>query len=128
MSFRKNWQPLKIKVDGSAINERTFYWVVAMNTRVYGNGSIIFSPEANRSDGLLDIVGFEDPVNEHKFKFFFGLRNGSILKNEWAHLYKGKKLIIESEEESPVQVDGEYAGKTPVEIELTDKQIQIIGP
>ena len=128
MSFRKEWSPLKITVNGTAIDDRIFYWVVGMNTRVYGNGSIIFSPQADRSDGLLDIVGFEASVNEHKIRYFLGLRNGSILKNEWANLYKGRKLTIESEEESPVQADGEYAGKTPVEIEFTNRQIQIIGP
>ena len=127
MGFRKDWALLKVFVDDKMIEEKTIYWVVGANTRAYG-GPFVFSPGASNKDGKLDVVVFEKPVNKRKIKYFMGLSSGTILKNSWASLYRGAKVRIESNPESPVQVDGEYAGKTPVDIAYTNKQILIVGP
>lgn len=52
-------------------------------------------------------------------------------KNEWmgdVRRLSGRRIRIEAEEPVPVQVDGDYYGHTPVEVELAPGLARVIVP
>ena len=119
-AFRRTHDKIQITVDDAVI-DGDFYWIEAVNTREYGGG-FVFSPDADCRDGLLDVIAFEKPLNKNKLHYAWGLSTGRMLKYSWVKLHRCHKLKISSENALPVQIDGDIAGVTPVEIEFTGKK------
>jgi len=121
-AFRRYNDKIRVIIDDVPLDGE-FYWVEAVNTKEYGGG-FVFSPEADCSDGLLDIVTFSKPVHRRKIKYAWGLSTGRMLNNSWVQMHRGQNVRIESENPLPIQIDGDFAGFTPVEIEYSGLKVK----
>jgi diacylglycerol kinase family enzyme len=101
--------------------------VMVLKTRYYG-GIFVFADDARPDSGFFHIRIFPRGTRSAILKYgIMGLaRKVSILKDVIS--IKGKKLTIEAETPAPLQVDGDYAGWTPVEIEILPSVIPIVVP
>lgn len=120
----KAW-PVELKLDGAPA-ETSLYWMIAGNTRLYG-GVTRITHRAVADDGLLDIAL---------------MRRGGVHRL----LADAVRLLLRRHDRSPnirhlrtheleistpgipVQVDGEYIGKTPMRIVCVPLALHVIVP
>jgi len=100
---------------------------LACNSRGYGGG-LLFCPNADMGDGLLDILILE---GQHRFGlayFLFQAWRGKPRVCGWAHRLQAKNMRLEGSADVMVQADGELIGRLPLEIRLLDSRFPLIIP
>jgi diacylglycerol kinase (ATP) len=100
---------------------------LACNARSYGGG-LLFCPDADMSDGLVDILVLEGRRRLGLARFLVNAWFGRPETGSWIHRLKAPTLRIEGDPEVPVQVDGELAGGLPVEISLSNAAFPLVIP
>lgn len=124
-AFRADTPEARYQLDG-AVRKSPLFWMLIGNTRSYG-GLIDISYRARADDGVLDVCM---------------MYRGGV----WRLLADGARLLRKRHDRSPnvdyiccrsvdvftpglpVQIDGEYAGKTPLRIDVAPLALTVIVP
>jgi YegS/Rv2252/BmrU family lipid kinase len=99
---------------------------IAIGVGKYNGGGIQQLPAAIADDELLDVTIIR-PV--HWWHVVFRLRrlfNGTIYSIGHVMHAQGKKIRIESSPETPLEIDGELYGGTPVELRVKHREVRVI--
>jgi len=91
--------------------------LVIANGQYFGGGMKI-APLAQPDDALFDILFLHDMSKTKLLLNLFKVYQGKHLSVKGIELIRGKKVVINSEEEALVELDGEQPGKAPLEIEI----------
>jgi len=97
------------------------------NGRRYG-GPFPFFKQARLDDGLLDVVVFKQlgylEIIKYLQEVFFQFRNpfagGGVLQTS--------RIRVSSEQEVPVELDGELVGQCPVEFQIRERTLRVLVP
>lgn len=100
---------------------------LACNARSYGGG-LLFCPEADMSDGLLDILVLEGRRRLNLARFLLNAWFGKAESGAWIHRLKASEFQIEGRLDVPVQADGELVGRLPLHITLHPSSFPLIVP
>jgi YegS/Rv2252/BmrU family lipid kinase len=122
-----SYPALRVKVDDRQVFARAPGMAFVGNVSEYGTGFPIL-PHARSDDGLLDICVLPCRSRPEAINLVLRAAAGEHLGVEGVVYTKGKRVRIESAESIPVQLDGEAAGHTPVEIELLEAKMPFIVP
>ena len=101
------------------------FGVVVANGRYYANGMLI-APQAELSDGFLDVVIIGDIDKFDVLKMLPMTYNGSHLKHPKISLEKVIDITIESPEQLLLHVDGELLGETSASFRLVPSVLSIV--
>ena len=101
------------------------FGVVVANGCCYANGMLI-APQAELSDGLLDVVIFGDIDKFDMLKMLPMLYKGSHLKHPKIRLEKVADITIESAERLLLHADGELLGETPASFRMVPSALSIV--
>ncbi len=116
---------VKVWVDDKLIyNDLLFSMAIGVGK--YNGGGVQQLPDAVADDGLLDITMIK-PL--HWWHILFRIRriyNGTIYSIGHVLYAQGKKVRIESTPETPLEVDGELLGGTPVEFNVRHREVRVI--
>lgn len=115
-----------IKID-EQIYEGRYFLVAIANGKYYGGGMMI-APDANVTDGLLDIVVIKDLPKLEVLKVFPKIFSGKHIQHSKAEVYRGKKIYLESSERVLIQADGELKGILPMGFSLEQQILSILMP
>ena len=116
----KSDQPLETVTNGVR-------WLFAFNLPCYGAGLQI-APEADGSDGLLDICTFRRGGLWHGLYYTAAVLTGT---HHWLTDFaqrRAGRLRVTSDSEVPYQLDGDPGGFLPVDIEVLPKRLTLIVP
>ncbi len=103
-----------LRVDEQQWEGKALLLAVA-NARSYGAGMKI-APTAEIDDGLLDVVLVEHMSRMEFIRTFPRVLRGTHIAHRAVRTWKGKEIRIETPEPSPVLVDGDVQGETPVHV------------
>lgn len=121
-------QGYKIQYDDNEISEDKFLSVTIANASMFGYNFTI-APNADLSDGVLDVVHIKDAP---KYKYFANMHrflNRSILKTPLTHLKFAKKVTISSEDPIYFHVDGEgMITEEPLEFSIIPASLKVLVP
>src|SRR5712671_7793119 len=117
---------MSITAAGREIRGPTFF-IAAGNAQSYGGGMKV-TPHATLDDGLLDIC-VVSKMNKLKLlcwvpTIFFGAH----LRLKQVEYFQAKQIRIEAERQLDLYADGEFAGRTPVEIGILPRALRVIVP
>lgn len=115
-----------VTVDQGRINRRMILTTIS-NSQLYGRFWRL-SPEAKLDDGLLDVVAMEGYGLTSSIKHVVQATLGRHTKDPEVHIFRTRRVKIETRAPMPVQVDAENIGYTPVEIEVIPGALKIILP
>ena len=118
---------LAVTVDGKRVFKKAPALALVGNIREYGTGFAIL-PQARPDDQLLDVCVMPCASPKDLIKIALSAAAGEHVQLEGVVYVKGRKVRIESTAPVPVQVDGEPAGVTPVDIDLLPCRIPFIVP
>jgi diacylglycerol kinase (ATP) len=109
----------------SSIKEASF--VLIGNGRRYG-GPFPFFKQAVLDDGLLDVVAFKQVGYLEIIKYLQDVFFSSEIRLPEVEYFQTERLRITSDQEVPVELDGELVGNCPVEFELREHRLRVLAP
>jgi YegS/Rv2252/BmrU family lipid kinase len=119
-------KPPKLLVkSGERTEEGSF--VLIGNGRFYG-GRIQFFQDARVDDGLLDVLVFQRMSHLDIARYMGNVLMGrhTLLKD--VVYFQTRKVRVESDEEVPVEVDGELATVLPVTFRIASSKLKVMTP
>jgi YegS/Rv2252/BmrU family lipid kinase len=118
---------LTATVDGQRVFGPARGLALAGNVPEYGLGFPLL-PQAKPNDQLLDVCVMPCASRRDLIRLLLAAATQDHVREEGVVYLKGRSIRIESPEAVPVQVDGEAAGFTPLEIDLLPGRIPFIVP
>ncbi|MDA1015547.1 MAG: diacylglycerol kinase family lipid kinase [Planctomycetota bacterium] len=126
-SLRRYRHPqLRVYVDGEE-TPRLARMVVVANAPAYALG-MIPATSADPSDGLLDVRLFERGSTFQVIRYGAKIAMGSHERLPDVASVTAKSIRIESDQPVPVQIDGDPAGFTPLEISVVPRALELMVP
>ena len=123
--FKHKSSGVKIWVDDRLVFNNLIF-SIAIGIGKFNGGGMQQLPAAVADDGLLDITMIK-PM--HWWQVLFRIRrlyNGTIYSIGHIMHAQGSKIRIESSPETPLEVDGEWLGGTPVEFRVLHREVRVI--
>ena len=112
--------PVRVKVDGTVWFEGSIFNVALANGRYFGGGMLI-APDADPSDGLLEVVALQDLSKLQSVGLSQHIYKGTHLGQPDVAVARGKVIEAEplaAKTEVLVDMDGETPGRLPLRAEL----------
>jgi YegS/Rv2252/BmrU family lipid kinase len=140
-NFKKNFGPLSYVISAAQIAaqtpprliveadgvEREGSFVLIGNGRYYG-GPVAFFKDARIDDGKLDVLIFKNlgylDIARYLGTIFMG-KHTSLPDVEY---FQTKKAAVRSEDDVPVEVDGEVVGQLPVTFRVSSRKLRVVAP
>ncbi|WP_419194612.1 diacylglycerol/lipid kinase family protein [Novipirellula herctigrandis] len=113
-----------INEDSGTFENQQAHWAMTFNLPCYGAGLNI-EPRAIEDDGRLDLITFAQGTVATGLKYIAGVIFGSHLKDADVRRTRVRKLTITSQGRVPYQLDGDYVGRLPLEIEILPKRVML---
>lgn len=113
--------------DHETIDYGRLLQIAVGNGRFYGGGMVV-APDSGIDDRSLDIYAIKlgrrrDLVGVARY-----LRSGDFVRNESVDHFRTTRVLLETEPDLRVNVDGELVAKTPVEFSVAANALHVIVP
>jgi YegS/Rv2252/BmrU family lipid kinase len=120
-------QPPKLFIESehTAVEEGSF--VLIGNGRLYG-GPFPFFKHAIIDDGLFDVVVFKRLGYLEIVKYLQDVVFSSDIKAPEIEYFQTRQLRITSEQDVPLELDGELAGSCPVDFRIRKRALRVLAP
>jgi diacylglycerol kinase family enzyme len=124
--------PIQLYWDGAGAvgaEPRDCRWLFAFNLPLYAMGLPI-APEAVATDGLLDVCTFERGTAWSVARYAWHvMRRGHMSLSDFA-LTRSRRIRLEATDgrEVAYQLDGDFAGTLPVDVEVLPGELQLMVP
>ena len=116
---------LFVESENASVEEGSF--VLIGNGRLYG-GPFPFFKHAIIDDGLFDVVVFKRLGYLEIIKYLQDVVFSSDIRVPEVEYFQTRRLRITSEQDVPVEVDGELAGNCPVDFHIQPKALRVLAP
>jgi YegS/Rv2252/BmrU family lipid kinase len=116
---------LFIESENASVREGSF--VLIGNGRHYG-GPFPFFKHAILDDGLLDVEVFKSLGYLEIIKYLQDVVFSSDIRIPEVEYFQTRRLRITSDDDVPVELDGELVGNCPVAFQIRDKALRVLAP
>jgi len=123
VGLKSGW--ITLEIDGQTI-ERDCIFVEICNSRFTG-GNMMMAPAAAIDDGFLDIVLLNRISRATLLKLFPRIFKGTHVQAESVEVFRGKKIVLRTENPLPLTPDGETFGSTPIEVSIFPRKVEMFG-
>jgi diacylglycerol kinase (ATP) len=120
-------QPPKLFIQSENACAREGSFILVGNGRLYG-GPFPFFKQAVIDDGLLDVVVFKRLGYLEIIKYLHDVVFSSDIRVPEIEYFQTRHLSVTSEQDVPLELDGELAGNCPVEFQMHEKAIRVLAP
>jgi diacylglycerol kinase (ATP) len=120
-------QPPKLFVESEGASSREGSFVLVGNGRLYG-GPFPFFKQAVIDDGLLDVVVFKRLGYLEIIKYLHDVVFSSEIRAPEIEYFQTRHLRITSEQDVPLELDGDLAGNCPVDFQMHEKVLCVLAP
>jgi len=114
---------ITLKLDGQ-VQEKRVCSVVASNGK-YGGGSMLVAPDADPTDGLLDVLTIDDLSKPDLLWSLPRIYKGTHLTHPKVTMTRARKVEVESRQRIFLQADGELLGEAPARFSLLPSALNI---
>src|SRR5213083_3118022 len=120
-------QPPKLFIESESTSVDEASFVLIGNGRLYG-GPCPFFKHACIDDGLFDVVVFKRLGYLEIMKYLQDVIFSSEIRAPEIEYFQTRRLRITSEQDVPLELDGELAGNCPVEFQIQQKALHVLAP
>lgn len=106
---------------------RDLLQVAVGNGRHYGGGNAV-SPTASLDDGTLDVYAIVRGRLRDHVSIARLLRDGSFVDHEQVHHLTTTRVVLRTEPELPVNLDGEVTARTPLAFSVRRNAVRVLVP
>src|SRR5918998_3354640 len=101
--------------------------VAVGNGRFYGGGMVV-APQSGIDDRSLDIYAIEMGRHRDLFGVARYLKSGDFIRNESVDQYRTPQVLLETEPELPLNIDGEVVARTPQLFCVAQNALHVLVP
>src|SRR3954447_4977581 len=101
---------------------------IAVGTGRFSGGGMVVAPESGIDDRTLDIYAIELGRSRDLIGVARYLKSGDFINIESVHHFRTGRVLLETEPELPVNVDGELVAQTPEEFSVAPNALHVIVP
>jgi diacylglycerol kinase family enzyme len=112
-----------MKVDGEEVQRKVC--AVIMNNGKYGGGGMYTAPDADLSDGLLDVMVIGDISRPDLLCSLPRIYRGTHLTHRKVTVKKAREIEVTAELPMHVQADGELLGELPARFSILPSALNI---
>ena len=116
---------LVIESENASIDEGSF--VLIGNGRLYG-GPFPFFKHAVLDDGLFDVVVFKRLGYLEIIRYLQNVLFSSEIRAPEVEYFQTRQLRVTSDQDVPVELDGELVGACPVEFRVQKQSLRVLAP
>ena len=120
-------QPPKLFIESEHTSVEEGSFVLIGNGRLYG-GPFPFFKHAIIDDGLFDVVVFKRLGYLEIIKYLQDVVFSSDIKVPEIEYFQTRQLRITSEQDVPLELDGELAGNCPVDFRIRKRALRVLAP
>ena len=120
-------KPPRLHIDSDDTHIREASFVLVGNGRRYG-GPFPFFKQALLNDGLLDVILFKQLGYLEIIRYLQDVFFSSAINLPDVEYFQTRRLRVTSEQDVPVELDGELSGQCPVEFRIQEKTLQVLVP
>src|SRR5438105_15556399 len=117
-------QPPRLFLESSNTTINAASFVLIGNGRRYG-GPFPFFKQALLDDGLLDVVAFKQVGYLEIIKYLQDVFFSSEIRLPEVEYFQTRQLRVTSDQDVPVELDGELIGVCPVEFQMHERQLRV---
>lgn len=118
---------LQLYCDGTEARTHVARWAFAFNLPCYARGLGI-APEADGRDGLLDVCTFRRGSCWHGLRYLMKVIRRRHRGDADYTTLRTPRLRVEAEAPVPFQLDGEFAGYLPVDVQVVPGRLTVLVP
>lgn len=116
-----------IAVEESELPQVSGKWVFVMNVPIYAGGMSIVK-RAHGADGRMDVCIFKRGSAIHDLVYLSAMYLGQHESWQDCDIREARRCRLESDEPVPYQLDGDFAGHLPVDIEIAPLRVTYLVP
>ncbi len=120
-------QPPNLFVESDNAPKCEGSFVLIGNGRFYG-GPFPFFKQAVIDDGLLDVVVFKRLGYLEIIKYLHDVVFSSDIRSPEIEYFQARRVRVTSNQDVPVELDGELAGSCPVEFQMHERALRVLAP
>jgi YegS/Rv2252/BmrU family lipid kinase len=120
-------QPPKLFIESEHTSVEEGSFVLVGNGRLYG-GPFPFFKQAVIDDGLFDVVVFKRLGYLEIMRYLQDVVFSADIKVPEIEYFQTRQLRITSEQDVPVELDGELAGNCPVDFRIGKRALRVLAP
>ena len=120
-------QPPKLFIESEHTSLEEGSFVLVGNGRLYG-GPFPFFKQAVIDDGLFDVVVFKRLGYLEIIRYLQDVVFSADIKVPEIEYFQTRQLRITSEQDVPVELDGELAGNCPVDFRIRKRALRVLAP
>lgn len=140
-NFKKNFGPLSYVISAAQIaarkpprllveadgRTRQGSFVLIGNGRYYG-GPVAFFKDARIDDGKLDVLIFKNLAYLDIARYLASVFMGKHTGLSDVEYFQTRKAVVRSDEDVPVEVDGEVVTELPVTFRVSSRKLRVVVP
>ena len=119
--------PPRLFIESEDASSREGSFVLIGNGRLYG-GPFPFFKHAVLDDGLFDVVVFKQLGYLEIIKYLQDVVFSSDIRVPEIEYFQTRHLRVTSNQDVPVELDGELIGNCPVEFRIEEKALRVLAP
>ena len=120
-------RPPDLFIESEKTSMREGSFVLVGNGRLYG-GPFPFFKQAVIDDGLLDVVVFKRLGYLEIIKYLHDVVFSSDIRVPEIEYFQARSVRVTSNQDVPVELDGELAGNCPVDFQMHEKALRVLAP
>lgn len=113
--------------DHGTVEKERLLQVGIGNGRYYGGGMVV-APDSGIDDRSLDVYTIEIPRHRDLIGTARYLKSGDFIRSEAVNHYRTSRVVLETEPELAVNVDGELVARTPQSFSLAPNALKVLVP
>lgn len=122
---KQKFQPINIKFESEEYTKEEDILLFLLSNSSSIGGFQKIAPEANVSDGYLDSIIIKKSYVQDLVSIFINIFSGEHINHPNVEYFKTKKITLLTDEDVPIDIDGEYGGKLPATFEVVPNSFKI---
>ncbi len=115
---------VSLVIDGEVVNRDVC--TVIMNNGKYGGGGMLTAPDADLTDGYLDVLIIGNLSKPDLLRSLPSIYKGTHLAHPKVELRKAREIEVRTEESLLLQADGELLGQVPARFSILPQALNVI--
>jgi YegS/Rv2252/BmrU family lipid kinase len=113
--------------DHPPVEHERLLQVAVGNGRFYGGGMVV-APDSGIDDRLLDVYAIEMGRHRDLLGVARYLKSGDFVRRDGVSHYQTPKVVLETDPDLPVNIDGELVARTPQDFSVADNALRVLVP
>ncbi|MQA87198.1 MAG: lipid kinase [Streptosporangiales bacterium] len=101
--------------------------VAVGNGRFYGGGMVV-APESGIDDQMLDVYALRLGRHRDLLGVARYFKSGDFVRRESVASYRTRRVLLETEPELPINIDGEVVARTPKKLSVAPNVLRVLVP